>query len=172
MEPADQSSESKTAAPERVLCPAAKEPAVKRFIIAAIFVGFGMYCYTDWGNPKYRKPESWSFKNINPVAGHLLTYYGPFVLIPAGLVVAGWAALRLRRQLLADGEGIGYAGSEKVRWEKITKLDASRLASKGVVVLHYGQDGVLKLDSYFLQNFRDLVALVERKVPADKRATT
>ena len=172
MEPANQSSESEPTPPEQVVCPASKEPAVRRFIIAAIFAGFGLWCVMDWHNPKYRRPEDWSFKNINRVAGHVLTHYGPFVLIPAGLVVAAWAALRLRRKMLADGEGIGYAGAEKIAWGQITKLDASRLASKGIVVLHYGQDGALKLDSYFLQNFRDLVALVERKVPADKRATT
>ena len=172
MEPDSETSASEPATPRHVVCPASKEPAVKKFIIAAMLLGFGVWCYTEWDNPKYRKPDDWSLKNINKVAGHVLNHYGPFVLVPAGAIIAIWAALGLRKKLIADSEGVGYAGSEKVPWEKITKLDASRLRSKGVVVLHYGRNRALKLDSYFLRNFCDLVALVENKVPADRRVTT
>jgi hypothetical protein len=78
------------------------------------------------------------------------------------------------RRLVADEKGIGFAGKEQIAWDRITRIDAALLASKGLLTLHYGQAGqdkaekTLKLDSYGFRNFRDLAAFAERYVPAEK----
>jgi hypothetical protein len=150
----------------RVECPATREPAVRKVILAALLIGFGLWCYLDRG--KYPKPEDWSLKNINLIGGYVINNWAPMVLLPLGVLILIWMAVGLRKKLLADGAGIGYAGGRKIAWGEVDKLDASRLQSKGLVVLHAGGRRMV-LDSYYLANFRDLMALVERQVPAEKQ---
>jgi hypothetical protein len=151
--------------PSKVVCPAAKDPVVRLFIFAAILIGFGIWCFVD-GYLKEGPPRE-DLKGINQVVTWYLNHVGGIVLPIAGIVPLVWGLLFLRRRLLADEEGLGYAGKEKVPWTAVKSLDTSRLASKGILTLHYessGQEGTLVLDGWKLQNFRDLVALVERKV--------
>jgi hypothetical protein len=152
---------TETATPGRVECPAAKDPAVQRFILAAMLLGFGVWCWTDRAQYPY-VPAS---QDINLFLKHALNNWGPFLLVPAGALLAGWAALQQRRRLVADAEGIGY-GEKRMPWSQVTLLDATRLKSKGILKLHHG-DKVLVLDSWRLRGFRDLVAFVEQHVPPD-----
>jgi len=157
--------EQSTSAAGRVECPAKKDPAVRLFIMAGIFLGFGLWCVVERG--KYPAPDAWDVEHINEAAGHALNHYGPYLFIPVGLFFLGRGVRALRRVLIADEEGIGYRGREKLPWSQITALDAGRLRSKGILTLHYGSDGKLVLDSWKLQNFRGLIALVEQKVPPE-----
>jgi hypothetical protein len=162
----NQTSDNAPPSPQRVECPAAREPAVRKIILAALLLGFGLWCWVDRG--KYAEPTDWSMKNINVIGGYVINNWAPIVMLPAGVLILIWMAIGLRKQLLADEAGIGYAGRQKIAWGEVDKLDASRLQSKGLVVLHAGGRRMV-LDSYYLSNFRELMALVERQVPAEKQ---
>lgn len=148
---------------QTVEAPAARDPAVRKFILSAMLLAFGLWCVNDLHKYPY-KPAA---ENFNAFAGWLFNHTGAVALPIAGLIVLAIGLLQLRRKLLADADGIGYVGKPKIAWKSITKVDASALQSKGVLVLHHGQDGKLTLDSWKLQNFRDLVAYVESHVPAE-----
>jgi len=155
-----------TSQPQRVECSAAKDPVVRLFIVAAMFIAFAVYCFVDKEEP----PAAWDFKHINEAASYALHAYGPYVFVPPGVVFAVWAVVFLRRRLVADVEGIGYAGKEKIPWGDIEALDGTKLKNKGILYLHHGRGRKLTLDSWKLKNFRELVAFVEKHVPAEARA--
>jgi hypothetical protein len=69
--------------------------------------------------------------------------------------------------MVADGEGIGYQGQAKIAWGGIKRVDSSMLQSKGVLDLYDASGRKLRLDAWYLTNFRDLVAFVEKRVPAE-----
>lgn len=147
---------------DRVVCPASKDPAVRYFIIAAGLIGIGL-----WGLSDQRSaPAAWDMKHINDAANYVINNILPYLLMPAGLVLAALTAASLKRVLVADGEGIGYQGKEIIRWEQVTQLDATRI-KKGYLLVRRGDDA-LTLDSWKLLNFKELVAHVEKHVPADK----
>ena len=150
-------------APTSMTCPAAKDPAVRTFIMAAMLLGIGIWCWMDAAN--YPPPKAWDLANINEAAGHVFNHYTPWLAIPIGAFMAFRGFLALRRVLAADAEGMGYKGSDKLPWDKITALDASQLKSKGILTVEYEGDKKLVLDSWKLQNFRDLVAFVEANSP-------
>ena len=87
------------------------------------------------------------------------------LFVPVGLILFGMGVAYLKRRLIADETGIGYAGKEKIAWNAITELDSEKLKSKGILYLRYGSGKSLTLDSWKLTNFRDLVTLIENKVP-------
>jgi hypothetical protein len=149
---------------DRVVCPASRDPMVRRLIIAAMLLGFGIWCLTDQREP----PEAWNLENINAVAGYVINNFGPYVFLPCGLAVLLWALWAARRKLIADDEGIGYSGAEKIAWEKIDQLDATLLKAKGIIYLRHGGKA-MKLDSYYLRNFRELLAFMERRIPQDRQ---
>ena len=164
--------ETADAARTQVICPATRDNAVRLFIIAAMMIGFGVYCYADKGNFPRPNDDEWNMQHPNKVLGYVFNHYGPFVLIPVGLILAGLGARSLRRKLIADGEGFGYEDKQKVPWSDVIGLDASRLKDKQILVLRHGQGQETVLDRYKLQNFKELVAFVERHVatgdaPAD-----
>ena len=150
----------------RIVCPATRDGAVRWFIIAAKAVAFAIWCYTD--RKKYKKPEQWDAKHINEAAGYVMNHYSPYVLIPAGVVFLALGLRSLRRKLVADTEGIGYVGREKVPWSAVTALDASQLQEKQILHLRHGQGQTLRLDGYRLRNFRELVEFVEERAPRDQ----
>lgn len=157
----------------RVECPAAKDPSVRLFIGAAMALVFGvLMVYDAYIAKKCPYPDS-SKSNpygINAWSNHALNHYGPFIFLPGGLVLAWWGVVALRRVLVADGEGIGYRGKERHAWGDITSVDASRLKTKGILVLHFGPSARLVLDSWKLVGFRDLVAFVEGHLPPNVTA--
>jgi hypothetical protein len=157
-----------SASPQRVECPASREPAVRRTILAVVLLAVGLWCYSARNDPEYRAPEAWDLKNISQVLKYVLNHYGAYVLVPAGAVVLLWTGVQLRKKLVADETGIGFAGQEKIAWGQVDSLDGRGLQTKGIVVLHAGARRMV-LDSYFLLNFRELIALVEQHVPAEKQ---
>ncbi len=163
-------SDTPASSPERVECPATKDPAVRLFILAGMLIAFGAYCFID-GYVLDKYPHKSLSEDINVWANWALNHYGPFVLIPPGILFAVWGVVFLRRKLVADANGIGYAGRQQIAWDKIEKLDASRLASKGILELYYGTAKPLKLDSWKLRNFKPLVAFVESHTSAETETT-
>ncbi len=154
----------------RVECRATKDIAVRLFIVAAMLLALGIYCTYDGyfakdekGNDKY--PYGAPGENINTWATWAFNHYGPFIFIPAGLVLAFLAARSLTRHIEADDTGIGYLGKDKIPWGQVTSLDASKLKDKQILHLHHGDGGQLTLDAYKVTNFKDLVAFVETHVP-------
>lgn len=155
---------NETSSTGRVECPARPDAATRPLLIAAIFIGFGLYCFTDWGNEKYAPPEAWTMEHINQIGNHVLTYYGPFVLIPIGLISLVVAIRILRRKIVADATGVGAPGKQ-VPWSAVKKLDASQLKDKQILKLQHGQGEELVLDGFNIKNFKELVAFVESHIP-------
>jgi hypothetical protein len=153
--------------PERVECPAAKDPAVRRFILAGIIMGLGIWCFIDsyvW--PTVSKSELGEF---NKMLKYYFNHIGAFALTLGALIPLIGGIRMLKSTLVADESGIGYVGSRQIPWSAVKHLDASNLADKGILRLQYdmGQgEQTLVLDSWKLQNFKPLVALVEQKVHA------
>jgi hypothetical protein len=130
-----------------------------------MLLAFGVYCFLDafiWD--KYPKPVD---GNLSDLAGYYFNHGGGIILPLAGLVPLGMAIAFLRRRLVADAEGIGYAGRAKVRWDSVTRLDATELQNKGMLHLHHGAAKPMALDSWKLTNFKALVAFIEQHVPPE-----
>jgi len=147
--------------PQRVECPATKDPAVRRFIVAAMFIGMAIWCLTD--QQKY--PSEWSFKNINEVSMYVFNNIGPYVMFPIGILAGICGVLAMRRVLVADENGIGYAGKKQILWSSVTRLDTSKF-DKGLLRLIYTDGGRARrftLDDQKLQNYKALVRLVETR---------
>lgn len=151
---------SQQPAPERIECRASSDRAVRNFIMAALFVGGGVYCIVD-------RQETVDWYNINSASKYLLNY-APFLFFPIAAIIAIWTIRFRSRVLVADAEGIGYSGAAKIAWNRIEELDATRL-DKGYLDLYYGEDQKLVLDSDKLQNYKSLVAFVEKHVPKEKQ---
>ena len=145
--------------------PPTKDLAVRLFIAAAMFGGLGGYCLIDDMAGKY--PYAPPAEDLNTFLKFAFNHYGPYVFIPLGVLLGIWGIVALRRKLIIDDEGIGYATGRKIKWSDITKIDASQLQKKGLLFLHHGPRGQLKLDSWKIQNFRNLVELVEKYLPAE-----
>ncbi len=139
------------------------EPAVRSFIIAVLLLGFGAWCWFDKSN--YPPPEAWTTEFINDIATYTMNHWGPFVFVPVGAVFLALGIRHLTRKMVADSEGLGYSGGEKILWSNVTAIDASALKEKGLLKLTYNKGKRLILDSYKLQNFRELVGFVERRLP-------
>lgn len=157
--------EQSTPSASRVTCKATKDPSVRVFIMAAMLLGFGIYCFIDaYIKKKYPAPEAWDMNHINEAAGYVLNHYLPFLAIPGGLILAIVGLVMLKRVLIADKEGIGYKGKPKLAWDQASDLNASELKDKGILEINYKDGSTLKLDQWKLQNFKELVAFVESHV--------
>lgn len=153
------------APPDRVECPAAKDPAVRLFILAAMLIGFGVWCFHDaYLGGKYPYPED---AKLNELMNYYFNHIGGIALPLAGLVPLIWGIVFLRRRLVATADGIGYAGRPPIPWQNVTRLDATDLPRKEILRLHYGGAKPLVLDGWKLTRFKDLVAFVEAHVPPD-----
>jgi hypothetical protein len=150
---------------QRVEAPAAKDAAVRMFIVAFMLVGMGAWCLTDMRKP----PEAWDAKHANQAGAYLLNNWGPVVFLPAGGLFGAWAVSMLRRVMVADAAGIGYAGKPQTPWADIARLDASRFEDKGMLDLYDKAGKRIRLDSWKLTNFKALVAFVEQHVPESAR---
>ncbi|MDY7009802.1 MAG: hypothetical protein SVV80_03520 [Planctomycetota bacterium] len=154
--------------PASIECPATREPAVRLFIVAGIFIGFGIWCFVD-AHIKKKYPPEMKEGNTSDVFTYYFNHGGAVVFPLLGLIPLGLAVASLRRKLLADDKGIGYAGKRQITWSAVKSLDSSQLADKGILRLEYETGGgqkTLKLCSWKLQNFRSLVMLLENKVPS------
>ncbi len=151
--------------PTSVTCPASKDPAVRTFIMAAMFLGFGIYCWVDAASGKFDRPEAGADNYLNDYLAYALNHWTPWLAIPAGILGIFLGLRALRRVLQADADGMGYKGKDKLPWDKITALDASRLKSKGILEVKYEGGEKVVLDSWKLQNFREIVGFVEAHSP-------
>jgi hypothetical protein len=150
---------------DRVECPASKDPAVRLFIIAAMMLAFAAWTiYDAYVARKYPYPDPYE---LNAYLKHLFNHGAAFVLVPLGVLAIGLGLRSLRRVLVADAEGIGYVGKQKIPWSGVARMDASLLKEKGILRLYHGESGRLTLDSWKLGNFKALVAFVEQHVPRD-----
>ncbi|MHC4981899.1 MAG: hypothetical protein ACYTF6_01865 [Planctomycetota bacterium] len=151
---------------DHVECGATKDPAVRwGFIPAAILIGYGLYCAHDaflTDKFPYAKPS----ESFNKFAYWAFNHFGAFVFTLLGIYALVWGILFLRRRLIADEGGIGYAGKSKVPWEKVERLDTAKLEKKGILCLHHEGGKKLKLDSWKLRNFKELVTIIEKHVGA------
>ena len=148
---------------QHVECPPAKDPAVRWFILVAMMLGYSFWCISD----RRPLPKAWVMDHVNDAAGYLFNNWGPVVLIPIGIIALVLGIRHLTRKLIANAQGLGYAGKKPILWNQFTRLDTARLQGKGILDLYYGQGQKLTLDSWKLQNFRELVALVEKMLPQD-----
>jgi len=156
---------SEPARTDRVECPPAKDPAVRMFIFAGMLLAFGLWCFYDsFIQGAYPYPED---GNLNEVAKFYFNRVGGIVLPIAGLIPLALALRHLKRKLVATAEGIGYEPGPQLAWGDVTRLDATDLPDKGVLRLEHGAGKPMTLDSWKLQNFKALVALVEQHVPPD-----
>jgi hypothetical protein len=154
-------------APAQVTCPATRDPSVRKFLVAAMLIGFGAWCFYD-GFVAVKKAGDTDDFNRN--ASMLFNRGGAIVLPLIGLVPLAWGLRDLRRVLVADAEGIGYLGKKHIAWSEVTGLDASD-ASKGVLRLNYrrtGREETLVLDRWRLRNFRELAQLLENRLSTAK----
>ncbi len=159
---------SEPAQPTSMTSSAAKDPVVRLFIFAAIMIVIGLWCLFDGDlireDSEY-KYVPFSSENINQWAKWAFNHYGPFVLLPPGIIVGIYGLVFMRRKLIADDKGIGYAGKSKIAWDEFKEIDSSLLKDKGILHLIYGDGKKLTLDSWKLKNFKDLVSFVESHLP-------
>ena len=145
---------------DRIECKATKDPIVRLFILAAMLIGFGLYCYMT-REPNYTPAG----KDLNKFLSWAMGEYGPFACIPPGVLVALWAFLAARKRLVVDAQGIGFVGGEKIAWSAVTAVDASRLQSKGLLFIH-AADKSMRLCDWKLTDFKPMVAFLETHLPA------
>jgi hypothetical protein len=150
--------------PNRVECPAANDPGVRMFIVAAMCIGFAVWYYLDSNKAV---PKHWDWEHVSEVAGYVTNAIMPYVLAPIGLLMIIWGIVYMGRKLIADDEGIGYDGKQKIRWNEFKKMDAAKL-KKGLLYLYYGPDEKkLTLDSWKLKNYKQLIEFVEAHLPRE-----
>lgn len=149
--------------PDRVECPTSRDPAVRLFIGAGIAFALGIWCILDLAHYPYAAPG----EDINKFGGWAFNHGGAILGPLIGVVVLVLALRFIKRRVVAGSEGLTVSGKPTIPWEKVEAVDATQLADKGIVVVRAGQREV-KLDSWKLQNFKPLVALIESKVPAEK----
>ena len=140
--------------PDNVTCPPTKEPSVKMFIITAMLLGFGAWCVYDLVMQKIPEGPSRAFNLVCAV-----------VLPPVGIAALVYGIWLLTRTFVADQDGLAYNGQDKVAWANVRKLV---LRGKGLLDIYFtqdGEEGMFKLDSYKMQNFAELVSLIEAKTP-------
>ena len=154
---------------DRVECRANRDPAVRLLIAAAMCLGGGVWCFMDaYLKGKYPKPESGDEEFMNKMAAHLFNHYVPFIAAVALVVLVVWAWKVTRRLLVADAKGLTVNG-QAYAWGDFSGVDASRLPSKGLLVLKIAGDDLV-LDRYKYHNFKDLITLVERHVTLESGA--
>ncbi|MCD6303715.1 MAG: hypothetical protein J7M21_01990, partial [Planctomycetes bacterium] len=120
-------------AARRVESPAAKDPAVRMFIFAAMLLLFGTWCFLDaFVRGKYPYPAN---GDVSDLAGYYFNHVGGIVLPLVGLVPLAWGIVFLKRRMIADEVGLGYARGRKIPWSDVTRLDAADLADKGILRL-------------------------------------
>jgi hypothetical protein len=148
---------------QHIECRASHEPAVRRFIVAAGLIGFGLWCWSD--RAKYTAPQVWDLPHINEAASYLLNHWGPFLLVPAGMIALAFGIRQLMLHVTADEEGLAYRGRH-LAWKDVKVLDARQLVTKGLLVLEPSEGKPWVLDSYRIRDFRQLVAFIEAHTPA------
>lgn len=156
-------SNDQTTTPQSVTCPTATDPIIRRVIMVLICLGFGVYSIYELAAGHYQEPGQ--------EATRMFTIGCAVILTPVGLFLLVTLFKMMTAKFEADQQGLGPAGKPKVAWSQVTKLIQR---GKGLLNVEYnvdGEPGVLKLDSWKLQNFDQLVQLIDAKtegVPVEK----
>jgi hypothetical protein len=148
-------------------CPADRDPAVRLLIAAGLCVAGIVYCLLT---PEPKPEGPLATKTANEYAKWWLYIYGPWVLGVLTVFLAGYAAMVLRRRIVADDEAITINRKRRVAWSQFVGLDAAELKDKGRLTLRVADGDDVVLDRYKYKNFKELVALVEKKVSASPGA--
>lgn len=161
---------TETSKPEKIVCTATKDLPVRLFVVAAMLVGFGIYCFID-SHIRKEYPYKPLAEDMNVWLSWAFNFYGSYVFAALGIIPLAWGFTLLRRKLIADGEGIGFEGKDKIAWADITNMDVSELADKQILHLEHSQGQKLKLDGYNMKNFKELVDFIEDHVTTNDVTT-
>ena len=156
--------------PESIECKGSTEHAVRILIVTAMCLGFCIFCIYDlYFTTKY--PYVPLGEDTNAFSSWAFNFVGMIILTPLSLIFSFFAIRALTRKVQADAAGIGYARKKKILWADVTQLDASKLSSKQILVLHAG-DTQLVLDGYKLMEFKTIVDFVESHIPDQAETIT
>ena len=149
-------------------CPVDKDPAVRIFIGAGMCLAGAIYCHAT---PPDTQPEGpFSMDKINHYAEWHLFFYGRWVLGALAVILAILASRVLRRQIIADDEGMTVNRRHHYAWSEFTGIDASLLAKKGQLALKRTSGDDVVLRRYQYKNFKALVELIEQHVSLETAA--
>lgn len=153
------------AASNRVECRTSRDPYIRLFILGIVMlVWAGFSAYDAVWKLDAQGEQKYSPKH-NP-AGFLFNAGMAVVLPPLAVIALIWANRIRRRRLVADDEGLGYLGKQKIAWNRIKRLVPR---GKGLLDVYYedgnGAQQRLKLDSWMLKGFNELVSFIEAKAP-------
>jgi len=166
-----------------------KEWAIRLMIIAIMFIGGGFWFVYDgavaWPaeNDRYaiykeildqgdQAEKSWQevfaekgWTTRKPPKEHsdtdIMTQFIIAALcFPIGLLALIWLLINATRSVVADERSVKFAGKE-IAYDDITDIDKSRWESKGIVVLHAG-DQRMKLDDWKFRGVKDIYARIEQ----------
>ena len=149
-----------------------RDPAVRLLIVAAMALGFGLWCiyhaFLDGSEEAKKFQQLAADADFNAKATYWFNLVCAFVLPLVGLIFAGLGLRQMRRRLSMDEAGI-HADSQTVSWADIKEVDATELKKKVLLYVVHG-GGMLKLDGYLWQkaDFQKLVARLEQHVPDEK----
>ena len=82
---------------------------------------------------------------------------------PIGLLAVLWLIGHARRRIVADDEGVHFAG-QTIRYDEITEIDRTRWDSKGIVVLIAGERR-MKLDDWKFRGADRVLQRVDERRP-------
>jgi len=137
---------------------------VRWFVIAGILILLGVWCFYDAKvKGKYPYPEK-GLDDTSEFISYAFNHWGPILFVPVGILCIVGGAMSMRRVLVADAEGIGFAGKQKLPWSACTRVDKSRLEEKGILHLYFGEKK-LPLDQWKLRYFRELLDFVQAHCP-------
>ncbi len=145
----------------RVVCPAVLDLAIRPLVLAVALVAFGIWCAMD------QQPHKPLSEDMNAWLTWAMNFYGQFGFPALGLIPLYFGIRALRRKMIADEQGVGFEGKEKIAWSSVTGLDAGELQSKQILVLLHGDGQRYTIDGFDLRkdSFRQLVDFVEAHVP-------
>jgi hypothetical protein len=162
-------SESTEQTAQEVTCTIGSDVVVRAFIMAGIFLAIGLWCAYEINlTPNYPKPDvPFSMDVINEYSSWLANFGGQIVFLAVGLFLLVRAIRTRSSRLRADANGIGYAGKATIAWNDVTRIDASRLKSKGYLDIYVG-DVKFPVDTWRWEQSKTLLAIMEASVSADK----
>jgi hypothetical protein len=162
---ANMTDSSASGAATSVECRSAGDPFVRMLLLGVVLLAWGAWSGYD-AFYKLDKQGNRAFSMEKNASHYLFNAGMSMILPPVSLVVLAWAFRIRRRRLLADGEGLGYVGKEKIAWSRLKRLSPG---GKGLLDVYYDGPGGnlrrLRLDSWMLKNFNELVAFIEAKAP-------
>ena len=152
---------------EKIECKAARDPLVRATAgLFFVLAGAAWCAYDIFIAAKFEyKPFS---EDINAWGEYMLNLAGAVVL-PVIAVIVLYKLIRFRSVVFsADSKGVFKNGELLFRWPEVNLIDASRLAAKDIIVLHYSSPTKkLELDGWKLTNFRPMLEKIQENVSSE-----